>query len=139
MAVPESVSFLGQGWSFPPSFDPETKSLALSRDAEDIRQSLYVLLHTEPGERVMQPEYGCALRQFLFADLNYSTLTRLQDVVEWAIRRFEPRITPGLVQADTSQLLDGVLLLEVNYTIRAVNSRHNVVFPFYRHEATLLT
>lgn len=139
MAVPESFSFLGQGWGFPPSFDPETKSLALVHDAEDIRQSLYILFHTEPGERIMHPEYGCALRQFLFADLNHSTLTQLQDVVNRAILRFEPRILAGPVQVDTTQLNDGILLLEVSYTIRSVNSRHNVVFPFYLREATLLT
>lgn len=138
MAVPDSLSFLGQGWGFPPSFDPATKSLALARDEEDIRQSLYVLLHTEPGERVMQPDYGCALRQFLFVSIDRSVLTQLQDVISRAILRYEPRVLAGPVLADTTRLNDGVLLLEVSYTIRVVNSRHNIVFPFYLREATLL-
>jgi phage baseplate assembly protein W len=131
-------SFLGQGWNFPPRFDGESKELALVQATADIDQSLYILLHTEPGERVMNPEYGCALRQFLFENMVSSQLTRLQDVVNKAILRFEPRVLAGPVQVNTSRLADGVLLLEVLYTIRTLNSRHNVVFPFYLQEATLL-
>jgi phage baseplate assembly protein W len=131
-------SFLGQGWNFPPRFDGKSKELALVQAQADIHQSLYILLHTEPGERVMNPEYGCALRQFLFENMVSSQLTRLRDVVNKAILRFEPRVLAGPVQVNTERLLDGVLLLEVAYTIRALNSRHNVVFPFYLQEATLL-
>jgi phage baseplate assembly protein W len=135
----ESPSFLGQGWNFPPRFDAETKVLALAHEEEDIRQSLYILFHTEPGERVMNPEYGCALRQFLFENMVLSKLTQMREVINRAILRFEPRITVGQVQVNTEQQLDGILLLEVSYTIRSLNSRHNVVFPFYLHEATLLS
>ncbi len=133
----EQLSFLGQGWSFPPQFDTETKALALVRELEDIQQSLYILLRTEPGERVMQPDYGCALRPFLFENLVSSTLTRLQDVVQKAILRYEPRVQAGPVQVDASRVADGVLLLDVSYTVRRLNSRHNLVFPFYLQEATL--
>ena len=138
MSTTLDSSFLGQGWSFPPQFDAETKALALVSAEEDIRQSLYILFHTEPGERVMNPAYGCALRQFLFEGMVSSTLTQLQEVVSKAILRFEPRITVGAVQADVSRLAEGILQLEVAYTIRSVNSRHNVVFPFYLQEATQL-
>jgi phage baseplate assembly protein W len=138
MSTTLDSSFLGQGWSFPPQFDSETKALALVSAEEDIRQSLYILFHTEPGERVMNPAYGCALRQFLFEGMVSSTLTQLQEVVSKAILRFEPRITVGAVQADVSRLAEGILQLEVAYTIRSVNSRHNVVFPFYLQEATQL-
>jgi phage baseplate assembly protein W len=139
MAHEQNTTFLGQGWFFPPRFDPGTKELALAHDEEDVRQSLYILLHTEPGERIMNPEYGCPLRQFLFETPTLTRLTQLQQVVERAIMRFEPRISGGQVQANTDQLTDGLLLLEVTYTIRSVNSRHNVVYPFYYQEATLLT
>lgn len=131
-------SFLGQGWSFPPRFDPATKGLALVREAEDIHQSLYVLLHTEPGERVMQPTYGCALRQFLFELPVSSTLARLEEEVRDAILHFEPRINVDQVRTDISDLASGILRLDVSYVIRGLNSRNNVVFPFYLQEATLL-
>ena len=138
MAHEPNKTFLGQGWAFPPRFDTGSKVLALTHDEEDVRQSLYILLHTEPGERIMNPEYGCPLRQFLFETPTLTRLTQLQQVVERAILRFEPRVIAGKVRANTEQINDGLLLLEVDYTVRTINSRHNVVYPFYYQEATLL-
>jgi len=139
MADELNSSFLGQGWGFPPHFDPETKVLTQVQEAEDIRQSLYVLFHTEPGERVMQPTYGCALRQFLFELPTSSMLARLEEEVRSAILHFEPRINVEAVQTDSSDIVGGILRLRVDYVVRALNSRHNVVFPFYLQEATLLS
>lgn len=129
-----TVPFLGQGWSFPPQFAPDTRALALVSDVWDIEESLFILFHTEPGERLMHPDYGCALRQFLFEDMVTSRLTHLQDVVNKAVLRFEPRILAAPVQVDTTQLADGLLRLEISYFIRATNTQHNLVFPFYLRE-----
>ena len=63
-----------------------------SADAEDIHQSLLILLSTRIGERVMVPEYGCALWSVVFENLTTTLLTRIQDVVERAIVKWEPRI-----------------------------------------------
>jgi phage baseplate assembly protein W len=139
MANPKpSYSFIGQGWSFPPSFDAMTKHATLVSGERDIYQSLHVLFNTEPHERVMNPEYGCGLRQFLFAGATLSMQTRLQYVVDRAIKRFEPRIKADPVVLDTSQVADGLLLLQVSYTLLSHNTRHNQVFPFYLKEGTLL-
>ena len=136
MANISNTSFLGQGWSFPPHFDAGNKALALVRDEEDIRQSLYILLHTEPGERIMNPDYGCPLRQFVFEDMTLSVLTRLQNVVKRAITRWEPRVTNVVVTPGTQRAADGVLLLEIAYTVSALNSQNNLVFPFYLRGTT---
>ena len=129
--------FLGQGWSFPPQFSDGTKALALVSEEQDVEQSLYILFHTEPGERIMNPEYGCALRQFLFENLVQTMLTRLQNVVNMAILRFEPRIKADPVQVDTTHLLDGILRLQLSYVIRSTNSQYNMVFPFYLNGTAL--
>ncbi|WP_167852203.1 GPW/gp25 family protein [Hymenobacter elongatus] len=131
-------SFLGRGWSFPTAFEPSTMQLTLVAEEEDIRQSLHILFNTEPGERIMNPEYGCPLRQFLFEQIDSSMLTRIKATVDQAILRFESRIKVLGVEVHTENSNDGILLLEVSYMVRTLNSRHNVVFPFMR-EATLLT
>lgn len=132
------TSSAGQGWAFPPRFNPYGKAAQLVNGPEDIYQSLFVLLNTTPGERIMDPFYGCALRHFLFGTPTLSMLTQLQDVVNKAILRFEPRIAADPVRIDTSRLTDGVLLLEVSYALLDRNSRNNAVFPFYLQEGTLL-
>ena len=131
--------FLGRGWSFPTVFAASGGPLHLEMVAaeEDIRQSLYLLFHTEPGERIMNAAYGCALRQFLFEPMDTSAITRLKATVDKAVLNFEPRIRLLGVEVNVENQLDGVLLLDVSYVVRTLNSRHNVVFPFQR-ESTLL-
>ena len=104
-------SFLGRGWSFPVAFS-ETGSAKMSEHEIDIDESLRILLMTYPGERVMQPEFGCRLRDFCFEDLTLRTETLMQDEIRRAILLNEPRV-------DAEDI-----------------GRRNLVFPFYLNEAT---
>jgi hypothetical protein len=128
----KSTSFLGTGWSFPPEFSRATGSVSLVSDREDIEQSLQILLATRPGERIMQPDYGCNLDKLMFEPLDTTLITYVEDLVKKAILYHEPRINPESVKVaeDTDQ--PGLLNVKVEYTIRTTNSRYNFVYPFYR-------
>lgn len=142
----EDRSFLGTGWGFPPSFERLRRGPTVQHGHEfraglvsaekDIEQSLRILLSTNPGERVMQPAYGCGIRRMVFEQLNESKLTEIRNLVEKAILFFEPRISVDAVVLDTSELLEGVLPIRVDYTVRTTNSRTNIVFPLYLREGT---
>lgn len=129
-------SFLGTGWGFPPTFDRTTNRLVLSSDEEDIRQSLQILLSTRLGERVMLPEYGCALDEMLFETLTTTIKTYIQGLIRTAILRFEPRIELLSVELDETNELEGKVLILVEYKIRATNTRANLVFPYFKNETT---
>ena len=130
-------SFLGTGWSFPPEFSKATKGVKMISAEEDIRNSLEVLLATRLGERIMNPGYGCNLDEMMFEPLTLSLETYIKDLVFTAIYYYEPRITPeDLVLSGTED--EGVILVKVSYQIRSTNTRHNMVYPFYLHEGTLL-
>jgi phage baseplate assembly protein W len=133
-----TASFLGTGWSFPPSFSKEMEGVVTVTGEEDIQQSLHVLLSTLPGERPMNTEYGCPVNEYLFDTMDSSTLNKLKDVIDKAILYYEPRITLNDVTIDSSQYMDGMLFISLDYTIRTTNSRNNMVFPFYLNEGTLL-
>lgn len=131
-------SFLGTGWSFPPSFDKETGTVELVSDQEDIRQSLNILLSTSLGERVMQPKYGCNLNDHLFDSLNSSVIGYIRDLVEHAILFYEPRILADKIEVtaqDSFDLLEGRFTISVEYTIPETNSRFNYVYDYYKNEA----
>ncbi len=130
------TSFLGTGWSFPPRFEKRTNKVALVSDEEDIHESLMILLSTRPGERVMNPLYGCNLDDLIFSPLNLTLKTYVADLIETAILYFEPRIDLDKVQINENNDLEGELLIELNYRIRSTNTRRNLVYPFYRGEAT---
>lgn len=130
------TSFLGTGWSFPPRFDKRTNKVSLVSDEDDIRESLIILLSTRPGERVMNPLYGCNLDDLLFAPLNLTLKTYVIDLIETAILYFEPRIDLKKIEINENNELEGELLIELDYTVRSTNTRRNLVYPFYRGEGT---
>ncbi len=131
-------AFLGRGWGFPPTFDKASKSVGMLEEEYDIKSSLEILLSTRLGERIMQPNYGCNLDDMVFEAMNLTMLTYLKDLVENAILYFEPRIDLEGIEIDTSQELEGVLLIIVDFTVRTTNSRFNFVYPFYKNEGSNL-
>lgn len=130
-------AFLGTGWGFPPRFQRHADTLGVDMvEAEsDIDESLRILLSTRPGERVMQPAYGCGLHSRVFDNITESAVTRIKDLIERAVLFHEPRITLDSIDIDTTEALDGVLNIRLNYTVRQTNSRRNMVYPFYYREA----
>ena len=132
-----SAQFLGTGWKFPPEFSKESSAVGLVSGAEDINESLWILLSTSPGERVMVPEFGCALWRMVFEQLDLTTMAEMQEVVSTAIVNWEPRITVDSVVVEADPKVAGLVHINVAYTIRATNSRSNLVYPFYANEATI--
>jgi uncharacterized protein len=136
MANPEKT-FLGTGWSFPPTFSRINNSVEMVNEDTDIQQSLWVLFSTSLGERVMEPEYGSQLWQMVFRNMNTSLMTQLADIVRQAVLYWEARINVDdiIVQPDANEA--GRVLIDVYYTIRQTNARNNLVYPFYLQEGTI--
>lgn len=86
------VGLLGQGLSFPPRVGADGR-LAWSSDEDNVRESVRVILMTEPGERVMREEFGCGLRRFLFEPNTPTTRELIRERVSQAITRWEQRVT----------------------------------------------
>jgi phage baseplate assembly protein W len=129
-------SFLGTGWSFPPSFEKSSGEVNMTSGEDDIQGSLHILLTTRIGERVMQPTYGCNLDELVFESLSSTTRSYIRDLVKTAILYFEPRIKLNKVELDDSRDIEGVILISVDYTVRTTNTRFNYVFPYYINEGT---
>lgn len=130
------MSFLGRGWSFPPTFKRSTGGVDMLETEADIASSLEILLGTAQGERTMLPLYGCNLNELLFESLDTRMKTLMADKVKSAILYHEPRIELEAIRLDDSRELDGIVLIEVNYRVKATNSRFNFVFPYYKSEGT---
>lgn len=129
-------SFLGRGWAFPPQFNKPGCTVEMVSEEEDICQSLHILLSTRLGERLKRPNYGCNLDSLVFESATTQFLTFISSFVERAILFHEPRVELENVNMNTENHLDGVILIEIMYTIRATNSPKNFVYPFYLTEAS---
>ena len=84
-------NIFGQGLSFPPRVGADGR-LAWSEGEENVRESIRVILMTEPSERLMREEFGCGLRRFLFEPNTVTTRTLIREQVVATIRRWEPRV-----------------------------------------------
>jgi phage baseplate assembly protein W len=128
-------SFLGRGWAFPPTFG-ENGRLGMVELEADIRESIYILLSTLPGERILNPRFGCDLHSQVFREIDSNTIAQIRGMVASAILKFEPRVDLEKVEVDGTRELDGFLDIEIEYTVRSINSRTNMVYPFYLKEGT---
>jgi uncharacterized protein len=123
------ADFLGKGWSYPVCRDADT-GVMLSYGEESIRDSIWIILATARGERVMRPDFGCGIHQYVFAPNDGATVVQVTTEVRDALIRWEPRI--DVIDVDTEVRERGeVLLINVHYRVRSTNNFFNLVYPFY--------
>ena len=133
MSVTGSKDFLGSGWKF--SVQTDSKSMIkLSRYEEDIKEAIWIILGTSRGERVMRPDFGCGIHDFVFESINASTLANIEQSVREALILWEPRIKLMDVNVSDDQIDNGKLIINIEYIVTATNSRFNLVYPFYLNE-----
>jgi len=126
------TEFLGSGWAFPvrPADDHEG-GLAMAAGDDSVRQAIWTILGTSPGERLMRPEFGCGIHDLVFGVNNAGNATAVAGAVREALSMWEPRIDVLDVFAAPDPAEPSVLLIEINYQVRTTNSRFNLVYPFY--------
>ena len=125
--------FLGRGWTFPAGVDA-TGRIALSEYEDDIREALRIILLTSKGERMMRPDFGAGLHDFVFESMSATNIGRVQAAVTDALIKWEPRVEVIGVKVEPEQGELGKLLIDIEYLVRATNNRFNLVFPFYLKE-----
>ena len=128
-------SFLGVGWSFPPTFRREWYGVEMLVEEEAVRSSIHIILSTVTGERVMLPTFGANLQPYNFEPMNVPNIAMIEKIVREALIFHEPRIVVEDV-AGTPDQANGILEIGITYTIITTNTRYNYVFPFYINEAT---
>lgn len=127
--------FLGRGWKFPVEVDA-TGKIAMSDYEDDVREAIRIILMTSKGERAMRPDFGAGLHDYVFASMSATTIGRIQASVQEALIKWESRIKVIAVRVEPDAGEVGKLLIDVEYQVRATNTRFNLVFPFYLKEQT---
>ena len=130
MAAPDSHAFLGHGWSFPVAAGADGE-ISLSAYEQDVREAVRIVIGTEPGERVMRPDFGAGLRGLLFEPMTATTASLARHRVERALVLYEPRIDVLDVRVRAEAGASARLVVEVEYRVRATNTFYNLVYPFH--------
>ena len=121
---------MGQGMGLPLLPDEFSRGMRWLGGPDKVRQSIYVILDTEPGERLMRPEFGCDLRRHIMEPNTAGTRTLIQHSVAIALNKWEPRINVDKVMVSPSND-PTVVLIDIQYTHRRDGSTDNLVYPFY--------
>jgi len=124
-----ALSFLGKGWTFPVAPAAEG-ALEYAAGADKVAQSIWIILDTDPGERVMRPAFGCGLRRYLMAPNTTATRALIKHDVQIALATQEPRITVTDLQVTPGDD-PALVLIRVAYVNVRDNRPGNLVYPFY--------
>src|SRR5690348_6005261 len=127
----EDTNFLGLGWNSPVGLDGSGQIGLTSDGDESVRQSIWTIMATSPGDRAMRPDFGCGIHDLVFGVNNVATGTAVTRAVRDALATWEPRIDVLDVYAAPDPSRPNVLVIEINYRVRSTNSRFNLVYPFY--------
>lgn len=96
---------------------------------DQIKSNLINLLLTETGERVMNPNFGCFLKRFLFEGITEDNMNELKVSLVNSINTFIPDITVNSIDvvANTDyNLID----LSINYTLNISQTPDQVTLQF---------
>ena len=125
------TDIIGRGWKFPPTFDSVTKGIHMVSEVAEIENSLYVILHTQVGERIMRNEFGTNLHELIFEPLTETMKTYMATSIRTALIQNEPRIEIQAVKLTQPAPTLGRVDIQISYTIRTTQQSGNYVLPYY--------
>jgi phage baseplate assembly protein W len=129
----DTRDFLGTGWKFPLQVTPGG-GIAMAAREQRIEESIYLILSTARGERLMLRDFGCGIHDLVFAANNSMTTARVVQQVRRALTAYEPRIDVLDLSAESPPQQPNLLLIRINYRIRSNNAVGNLVYPFFIQE-----
>jgi hypothetical protein len=125
---------LGRGWRFPIQPDGLGR-LSYSRAEQKIEESIWLILSTSPGERVMLPDFGCGLQDLVFRPAQ-EVVEVAGTLVRQALVTWEPRIELIDVEATSDPGEPNLVLIRITYQIETTNTVTSLVYPFFITEGT---
>lgn len=131
MSTPMNTKqWLGKGWGLPLVPDISNKQLPYVAGPDKVRQSIWIILETEPGERLMRPNFGCGLRRYMMKPNTSANRALMKRDVERALKAWEPRIRVETVAVEAGDE-PALVLIHIHYTHVRDGSPGNMVYPYY--------
>ena len=128
-----SDDVLGRGWAFPVRPDASGR-LRLLGGERKIQESIWMILATAPGERLMRADFGAGLPRDVFSPNDPRNRALIARRAREALIRHEPRIDVLDVRVESDVDEESRVLVHVDYRVRVNNAAFNLVFPLYLTE-----
>jgi phage baseplate assembly protein W len=122
--------YLGCGMKFPPEVNPGTGRFVTVEGTDSVKESIYIILKTQKGERFLLPEFGSSLMSYAFMTPTKTTLELMKYDIRTMLLEQEPRLSD--VQVDVDPVVqNGCLMVSIQYQIQGSYTKDSMVFPFY--------
>ena len=131
----DMFSNLGQSMKFPPQVDSATGRFVVSAGRDSVKESLYLILMTSVGERLMNPNFGTKMMSYTFMDTSLTMLNIFTSELKNTILEQESRISNLDISVDAGSK-EGALIININYYLVDSDFMDNFVFPFYINSET---
>lgn len=131
----ETKNFLGCGWAYPVGVEKASGRVRLALYEDDIEQAIRIILSTRRGERLMRPDFGSSLHEYIFENDGYGTRARIMQAAEEALNLWEPRVKDVEVEVDFPGGSTGGFILNISYIVRSTNNPFNLVYPYFLTES----
>ncbi|HWG95758.1 MAG TPA: GPW/gp25 family protein [Nitrospira sp.] len=128
--------FIGTGFRFPIRINGRG-GLSWSSGPERIQDSIWIIITTALGERVMRPRFGAGVSNFVLNSNSLVVRTQLSDAIKRALVEWEPRIELEAVRVDEVSEQASQVLIGIDYRLRETNELFNMVYPLYVQEGTI--
>jgi uncharacterized protein len=125
------LDIVGTGWRFPIKVNAKG-GLDWSTGPRRIEDAIWIVLSTALGERLMRPDFGGGIHEFVFEPNSPITRTTLASSVSEALAKWEPRIELDKVTVEEGG--ESLVRISIDYRIRSTNEMFNLVYPLYLQE-----
>ena len=124
----ENNTFLGSGFKFPLQVNPATGRIVMVDGIQSVRESVYMILMTQKGERFTRENFGSKLLSYTFMDTSITRMNIMANEIEQTLLEQEPRISKVTIKPELDR---GCLIVDIRYTITQNYTEDSLVFPFY--------
>lgn len=116
----------------------EIKDLVVDYDYAAVRNSIFNIITTIPGQRILNPNFGVNLQKYLFLRVSETTARNIGNDVLNAISKFEPRVKVQNINVEVDEqnqqynitLTCVLYTLETSSSFRLVGTLSNTGFFF---------
>jgi len=100
-----------------------SKKTIADEHEKDIREAIYLIPSTGKGERLMWPDFGCGIHDYVFTTLNTANIGLIESNVSDSLVMRETRIELLNVNVSTDKASIGELDISIDYCVRYTNNR----------------
>ena len=110
---------IGYSAKLPLAYTKDDGPYLLTKDlTENTKQNFKNLVLTNPGERVMEPDFGVGFTQLLFENANEDTVEDLKERLFIQVKKYLPFVE---IQTVETQVRENTAYLRVDYIIPALS------------------